>query len=69
MSALQSLQTKIRQLERERGQAEQNLRSLAVETDRYHDILHPGQSDNRDYDSTGNSNLSRQSQGTVKSLI
>lgn len=40
MSALKSLQSKINQLELERGQAEANLRSLAVETNRYHDILH-----------------------------
>lgn len=40
MSALKSLQDKIRQLELERAHAEDNLRSLASETSKYKSILH-----------------------------
>jgi len=39
MSALKGLQTKIRELELERGHAETNLKSLATETSRYRDLL------------------------------
>lgn len=39
MSALKSLQEKIRSLESERTVAEENLRTLATETSRYQDIM------------------------------
>ena len=45
MSALKGLQDKIRQLELERSNAEDNLRTLATETSRYQDILKQGSDD------------------------
>ncbi|XP_076079414.1 centrosomal protein of 57 kDa-like isoform X4 [Mytilus galloprovincialis] len=39
ISALKNLQDKIRKLELERGAAEDNLKSLAIETNKYRDIL------------------------------
>ena len=59
MSALRGLQGRIRSLELERSQAENNLKSLATETTQYRDIL---QRQNTVRETT-QTEISKQSQG------
>ena len=64
ISALKNLQDKIRKLELERGAAEDNLKSLAIETNKYRDILQR----DRDIDEPRQSTVSKNTQGRESEL-
>lgn len=64
ISALKNLQDKIRKLELERGAAEDNLKSLAIETNKYRDILQR----DRDIEEPRQSAVSKNTQGRESDL-
>ena len=64
ISALKNLQEKIRKLELERGAAEDNLKCLAVETNKYRDILQR----DRDLEEPRQSTVSKNTQGRESDL-
>lgn len=64
ISALKNLQDKIRKLELERGAAEDNLKSLAIETNKYRDILQR----DRNIDEPRQSMVSKNTQGRESDL-